>query len=100
MGIKLKKYETSDGLTVDYMFWCPGCKHAHPFRVRGKMEWQWNGSLDKPTFDPSLLVYQSDVNKRCHSFVKNGMIQFLGDCGHELKGKTVEIPDWDDDRPW
>lgn len=31
--------------------------------------------------------------KICHSFIKDGMIQFLGDCTHELKGKTVKLPE-------
>jgi hypothetical protein len=28
----------------------------------------------------------------CHTFVTDGMIQFLGDCTHELAGQTVEMP--------
>lgn len=31
------------------------------------------------------------VAKRCHSFVANGNIQFLGDCTHELAGQTVRL---------
>lgn len=27
----------------------------------------------------------------CHSFVRNGKIEFLSDCTHELAGKTVEL---------
>ena len=30
----------------------------------------------------------------CHSFVKDGQIQFLSDCSHELAGQTVPLPDW------
>jgi hypothetical protein len=30
----------------------------------------------------------------CHSFVRDGQIQFLGDCTHALKGQTVERPEW------
>ena len=29
----------------------------------------------------------------CHSFITDGRIQFLGDCTHELKGQTVELPE-------
>jgi hypothetical protein len=39
---------------------------------------------------------QDYPESRCHSFVKDGWIQFLGDCYHELKGLTVEIPDWEE----
>ncbi|MGC4033677.1 MAG: hypothetical protein QM754_18485 [Tepidisphaeraceae bacterium] len=28
---------------------------------------------------------------RCHSFVRDGQIEFLGDCTHELAGKTVPL---------
>jgi hypothetical protein len=30
----------------------------------------------------------------CHSFVKEGMIEFLSDCTHDMKNKTVELPDY------
>lgn len=30
---------------------------------------------------------------RCHSFVRAGMIQFLGDCTHKLANHTVPLPD-------
>jgi hypothetical protein len=56
--------------------------------------WQFNGDVEKPTFTPSLLAFNSPPpNGRCHSFVKDGRIQFLGDCTHELKGQTVDLPD-------
>lgn len=59
-------------------------------------KWSWNGSVEKPTFRPSLLVYPHHDQKRCHSFITDGMIQFLDDCEHDLKGQTVEIPDVDE----
>lgn len=82
-----------------YVFHCPGCKNAHPFEIDapGGAGWTWNGSLDKPSFQPSLLCNQHDPASRCHSFVTDGKIQFLNDCHHELKGQTVEIPAWSDD---
>lgn len=51
---------------------------------------QFNGDTEKPTLSPSLLVRGS---KRCHSFVKGGMIQFLADCDHPLANQTVELMD-------
>ena len=30
------------------------------------------------------------ADKRCHSFVKDGKVQFLGDCDHALAGQTLE----------
>ncbi len=80
-----------------YVFRCPGCKYGHPFEVEAPngVGWTWNGSFDKPTFSPSLLVGKG-TTRQCHSFVTDGHIRFLDDCYHELKGQMVEIPDWDD----
>jgi len=33
---------------------------------------------------------------RCHSFVRDGRIEFLSDCTHALKGQTVDLPDLPD----
>ena len=75
-----------------YAFHCPGCEHGHHVSVP---MWTWNGSLTLPTFTPSLLVNAHDPAFRCHSFVKDGRIQFLGDCHHSLAGQTVDLPDWE-----
>lgn len=85
---------TSEGETeVLLCFHCPGCKYGHSFRIKGQGPvWDWNGSLEKPTFSPSLLVWQSRPEARCHSFVRDGNIEFLGDCFHELKNQTVPLP--------
>lgn len=99
-------------------FRCPGCGEVHVVPVKGPKAWTWNGSLEKPTLSPSLLVrsghyvpgqggkacwctynathpdepapFQCTV---CHSFVRDGRIQFLSDCTHSLAGQTVELPD-------
>lgn len=80
-----------------YAFHCPGCEYGHHFEVGGS-GWTWNGSLDRPTFSPSLLVYgaRDGSTPRCHSFVRDGKIEFLSDCTHKLAGQTVELPDWED----
>lgn len=82
-----------------YVFHCPGCRATHPFEVDAPNNtgWQWNGSIERPTFTPSLLVYGGGISNRprCHSFVTDGRIQFLSDSTHELSGQTIEIPAWD-----
>jgi len=70
-------------------FFCPGCNCAHGFNNR----WTWNGDKDNPTISPSLLSWGE--TSKCHSFIKNGKIQFLNDCSHSLKGTTIEVPDWE-----
>lgn len=101
-------------------FWCPGCEEFHTLNVgMGSPSWRFNGDYDKPTFEPSVLVrsghyvpvpgqqserncwctyYQEHPHEPvkykctvCHSFVRNGMIEFLGDCTHALAGKTVPL---------
>lgn len=88
-------------------FTCPGCGDNHTVNTD---RWHWNGSLDRPTLDPSLLVrtghYTSSWKPgdscwcgkgyefscyRCHSFVKDGRIEFLSDCSHALAGKTGDL---------
>lgn len=98
-------------------FWCPGCEEFHTIRVRPSPSpsWEWNGDYDKPTFAPSVLIrrghyvpgqegkdcwcsYEKRVGEPpsfscgvCHSFVREGRIEFLGDCTHWLAGKTVPL---------
>lgn len=92
-------------------FWCPGCDEAHGI-VHGGGGWTWDGNVERPTFSPSVLVtgvrritdeeYErlragekiEPEPERCHSFVRDGHIQFLGDCTHKLAGQTVPLPEW------
>lgn len=90
-------------------FWCPGCDEAHQVIIAGDKAWGFNNDYDEPTFSPSYLTWADPNPKavpehdpkgkyrngfRCHSFIHLGKIQFLDDCTHELKGQTVELPDW------
>lgn len=80
-----------------FLFWCQGCKEPHSYQVP---LWTWNGSMEAPTFTPSLLIfpYERSVppRKRCHLFVTDGKIQFCGDSQHVLAGKMVDMLDWDE----
>lgn len=76
-----------------FLFLCPGCRIHHKIVTSGpEAKWTFNGNLDLPTCSPSLLVRWPE-GQVCHSFIKDGMIQFLGDCTHPLAGQTVEIPE-------
>lgn len=86
----------------EYVAWhCPGCEGGHGVPVNGHKSgkgWQWNGSLDLPTLAPSVLVNVGGANPTapiCHTFIRDGKIQFLGDCTHALAGKTVDVPEWE-----
>ena len=86
-------------------FWCPGCDSSHQIRIRtdasARPSWEFNGDMERPTFSPSILVTmrwsENDADMKddiCHSFVRDGQIQFLGDCTHKMAGQTVPIPAW------
>ena len=55
--------------------------------------WDFNGDLEKPTFSPSMLLYEGPGVVREHFFVRNGKIQYLNDCGHELRNQVVDMID-------
>ena len=57
-----------------------------------------DGDVDMPTVSPSIRVTSRNDGGEttCHSFVRTGQIQFLGDCTHPLRGQTVALPDWPD----
>lgn len=75
---------------------CPGCEgvHAVPLAPGDGEAWTWNGDLDRVTLSPSLVV--EDRGAVCHSFVRDGRIEFLSDCTHALAGQTVALPPWED----
>lgn len=80
-----------------FLFMCPGCKSAHQIKTAegDKPRWTFNGDMVKPTIRASILVHKHDGGQpRCHSFVTDGNIQFLGDCTHDLNGQTVSLPVW------
>lgn len=94
-------------------FKCPGCDDTHTVPVPPHPRaWGFNGSLERPTLTPSLLVragHYAPSHKPgdkcwcgtqysftcylCHSFITDGKIQFLGDCTHKLAGQTVDLPE-------
>lgn len=84
---------------VGYVFFCPGCERHHRVPTEDANDgqlcrWGFNGNMDKPTFTPSIFVHGKDAGGfECHSFVTDGRIQYLGDCGHALAGQTIELPE-------
>lgn len=93
---KIEKIEKYKG-GPDYQFYCPGCKEHHGVWTNKKEQpcWDFNGNIDLPTFSPSLLVREPSPSgmKICHSFIRDGKIQFLSDCTHHLAGQTIELPE-------
>lgn len=86
------------GMPDEPLFWCPGCKCLHNFSVkksnRAGAQWTWNGNEEKPTFSPSLVGKNlNGKGTNCHSFLRDGVWEFLNDCTHEFAGKKVPLPD-------
>lgn len=73
---------------------CPGCKHDHCVPAE---RWNFNGDLEKPTLSPSVRHFYMRENGEqvttCHYHIKDGIIEYCGDCGHFLKNKKVELPE-------
>lgn len=83
-------------------FYCPGCKGDHWVNIEDAWPvWTFNGDTEKPTLHPSVVVTYNGEDadqegcqpSRCHSWVRDGQIEFLSDCTHALAGQTVELPD-------
>jgi hypothetical protein len=111
MSALSKKLRSIEGGRIG--FWCPGREEMHVIRVAAPdhPSWTFDGNVDAPTFAPSIKVtyrhpkgYTNEnpapagydgpyVEEVCHSFVRSGQIEFLGDCTHALAGKTVALPD-------
>ena len=92
-------------------FHCPGCNAVHIVNTRpgNGPTWTWDGNVEKPTLSPSILVTTGrEVDptcdpwepgyppERCHSFVRDGRVEFCTDSKHALAGQTVDLPPWPD----
>lgn len=94
--MKAKRYE---GFPEHYVgFKCPGCKNHHILPTAPNNEgknWGFNGDFASPTLTPSILHREfgpgDTVVAVCHSFVRDGQIQFLSDCTHSMAGQTVPL---------
>lgn len=99
-----KIYREADG--VDYLwFFCDGCETHHRVPVTGPKAWGWNGSVDAPTVTPSIKTWWPKtrggdvvvdewgkaVDHVCHSYVRDGRIEYLADSTHRLAGQTVPL---------
>lgn len=102
------RHATSGDVTYDCLaFICPGCYtfgeyntglHMLPINTdKTSPAWTWDGNLDSPTISPSILTGKNTPSRRCHSFLTQGIFEFLSDCTHDLAGLKVpmlDLPDW------
>lgn len=97
--MRVKPLEDQDGKIHCHAFNCPACGTMHAPDQR----WAFNGDMDRPTFSPSLRVkwkkpIENDqyVDVVCHSFIRDGRIEFCSDSTHHMAGMTVDIPEWEE----
>jgi hypothetical protein len=118
---KAKIVRDSEGPFHGIEIRCPGClysngalmDHILPLNalpagekemsshIGRKDRWGFNGDFEKPTFTPSLNTWWGGFRSgdhdvplhRCHPVLREGRIQFLGDCTHALKEQTVDLPE-------
>lgn len=95
-----------------YGHWCPACRCGHEINVdtpnASGAKWSFDGNTERPTFSPSINLqinpkghkhYQPDIATTvCHYFIRAGRIEYCGDCTHEMRGQTVDLPDIPDGR--
>lgn len=84
------------------MFVCPGCLEMYPGSIglhmlpvnssEKKPSWEWDGNLEQPTLSPSILTKHRET-EICHSYLRNGVFEFLSDCSHPLANQSVPAPD-------
>ena len=80
---------------------CPACGFEHSFSVDLEGHglhvgdtWSFEGDYENPTFSPSMLSNRDKDDKHkpiCHSFLKNGVWEYLKDCTHEMAGKHISM---------
>lgn len=83
------------------------CKACHQHFIQTP-RWSFNGDMEKPTFSPSVSEtcnaedhpsYRKEAaTSRCHFTITNGMIQYHGDCTHDLKGQTLPLEAWTEEQ--
>ena len=80
-----------------YMFWDVALDRTNAFYVRDQHpSWSWNEDYECPTVSPSIRLIHTG-NQVDHLFIRDGKIQYLNDCTHELAGKTVNMVDFPED---
>lgn len=102
-----QRVKNADGRTGNrHCYWCPGCDALHCISIRPHTQdngagWEFSGTLECPTYSPSQLTTWERGPERkkfvCHTFIRAGRIEFLSDCTHDLKGRTLPLPplpDW------
>jgi hypothetical protein len=107
LGPKLRRVGADFGYPAGGLgHWCPGCGIMHVIVVDEPIVdgngHEWDGDTTAPTILPDVDIKWGDqVNPRfngygggrCHYILVAGVIEFMVDCTHAMKGKRVPLPD-------
>jgi hypothetical protein len=88
-------------------YWCEGCDHIHMVFFKAPQQgytgpvWEFNQDPINPTISPSVRHFYTHPETKnqvttCHYWIKNGNIEYCGDCEHKYAGQTrklVDIPE-------
>lgn len=104
MKCQLREVNRSGVIYLQLAFICPGCAsfggsglHMLPVNSFAIPSWMFNGDLEKPTLTPSIFSNSGpDGHHVCHSFLTDGVFNFLSDSTHIYSGKQIPIPDLPD----
>lgn len=99
--------------SISYAFDCPACNKMHIIytyagTINKYPEWTFNDDIDNPTVSPSIkcvIDYSNGLSEYipegfikginiCHSFIRDGKIEYCGDSTHRLAGQTVDLPEF------
>lgn len=77
---------------------CPGCGRSHAIPVDGSTndngaKWSWNGNFVEPTINPSINSNPNEPERRCHHWVRDGVMSVLGDSARHA-GATIALDNW------
>lgn len=100
--MRFKRVPNGDGTPYGVCWDCPGCGEPHVVPTVGPNAWGFNEDLERPTLTPSILVHSRkryrvdgtiEDSPRCHTFIRDGRIEYQSDCTHALAGQTVDLPE-------
>lgn len=100
MKSQIRHWCNVDGVRHERLgFICPGCAewysglHLLPVNTTVMSpSWDWDGNLEAPTLSPSIMT-DCGEGRICHSFLRNGVFEFLSDSTHSLAGQRVPMPE-------
>lgn len=103
MKIARREFKSDGKHIAAYFVYCPACLRAHRFIVENEQDpkhiWVFDGSMEAPTFNPSLLVESGGFapgskDEICHSYLQEGIWKFQQDSTHHLAGQAVPMIDF------